>query len=59
VEKPRRARSDRRLFSFPDRVNEVSARLVAGGAALMALVTVALDRHWIAVVIAYGFIAPR
>ncbi|MDX6645623.1 MAG: hypothetical protein QOK40_1350 [Miltoncostaeaceae bacterium] len=46
-----------RLFSFPDPVNEVSARLVAGGAALMALVTVALDQHWITVVIAYGFLA--
>jgi hypothetical protein len=38
-------------------VNEVSARLVAGAAALMAVVTIALDQHWILALMAYGFVA--
>ena len=46
-----------RLFSFPNPVNEVSARLVAGGVVLLALVTVVLDVRWLTVVLAYGFIA--
>lgn len=45
------------LFSFPDPVNEVSARLVAGGVVLMGVATIALDQPWILAVIAYGFIA--
>jgi hypothetical protein len=45
------------LFSFPDPVNEVSARLVAGGVVLMVLATIALDLRWFVPVIAYGFIA--
>ncbi len=48
-------RSD--LFSFPDPVNEVSARLVAGGVVLMSVATIALDQPWFLLVIAYGFIA--
>jgi len=47
----------RRLFSFPNPVNEVSARLVAGGVVLMAVATVALDVPWMTAVIAYGFVA--
>ena len=46
-----------RLFSFPNPVNEVSARLVAGGVVLMALATIVLDQPWLSVVIAYGFVA--
>jgi len=46
-----------RLFSFPDPVNEVSARLVAGGVVLMALATIVLDQPWMTAVIAYGFLA--
>jgi hypothetical protein len=46
-----------RLFSFPDPVNEVSARLVAGGVVLMSVVTIALDQPWLTAVIAYGFVA--
>jgi len=46
-----------RLFSFPDPVNEVSARLVAGGVVLMSTLTIALDQPWLTAVIAYGFIA--
>jgi hypothetical protein len=45
------------LFSFPDPVNEVSARLVAGAVVLMALATIVLDQPWLIVVLAYGFLA--
>ena len=45
------------LFSFPDPVNEISARLVAAGVVVMALATLALDARWFTVVIAYGFLA--
>lgn len=47
----------RRLFSFPDPVNEVSARLVAGGVFLVALATIVFDQPWLTVPIAYGFVA--
>jgi hypothetical protein len=43
------------LFTFPDPVNEVSARLVAGGVVIMSLLTITLDQPWITIVIAYGF----
>jgi hypothetical protein len=46
-----------RLFSFPDPVNEVSARLVAGGVVLMSLATILFDQPWLVAVIAYGFLA--
>src|SRR5579871_2995253 len=45
------------LFSFPNPVNEVSARLVAGGVLVMAILTVALGLKWMTVVLAYGFVA--
>ncbi|MDP9075718.1 MAG: DUF4395 domain-containing protein [Actinomycetota bacterium] len=45
------------LFSFPNPVNEVSARLVAGGVVLMALAATAFDQPWLTIVIAYGFVA--
>jgi len=46
-----------RLLGFPDPVNEVSARLVAGGVATMAVTAVALDWTWLTVLLAYGFVA--
>lgn len=46
-----------RLFSFPDPVNEVSARLVAGGVVAMAAATIIFDVPWLTAVIAYGFAA--
>lgn len=46
-----------KIFSFPNPVNEVSARLVAGGVVLMAAATIVFDQPWITAVIAYGFIA--
>ena len=45
------------LFSFPNPVNEVSARLVAGGVLVMCIVTIAFGLRWATVVIAYGFVA--
>ncbi len=47
----------RALFSFPNPVNEVSARLVAAGVVLMCVLTIALGWHWASVIIAYGFVA--
>jgi len=45
------------VFSFPDPVNEVSARLVAGGVVVMALATIAFDLRWMTPLLAYGFVA--
>jgi Domain of unknown function (DUF4395) len=45
------------LFSFPNPVNEVSARLVAGGVVVMCVLTIAFDLKWATAVIAYGFVA--
>src|SRR3954465_9474118 len=45
------------LFSFPNPVNEVAARLVAGGVVLMCVATIAFDLPWMTAVIAYGFVA--
>ncbi|HZJ28305.1 MAG TPA: DUF4395 domain-containing protein [Acidimicrobiia bacterium] len=47
----------RRLSSFPNPVNEVSARLVAAGVVLMALALLATGWRWIVLVLAYGFVA--
>lgn len=46
----------RRLFSFPDPVNEVSARLVAAGVVALCLATLA-GATWLLAVLAYGFVA--
>ena len=46
-----------RLFSFPDPVNEVSARLVASGVVTMATTAIVLEQRWLTLVIAYGFVA--
>ncbi len=45
----------RGLLSFPDPVNEVSARLVAAGVLAMSLAAIVLDLRWLTIVIAYGF----
>jgi hypothetical protein len=47
----------RSLFSFPNPVNEVSARLVAAGVVVLSVLTIALDLKWMTAVIAYGFVA--
>lgn len=46
-----------RIFGFPDPVNEVSARLVAGGVVGLSVATIALAQPWMTAVIAYGFLA--
>jgi hypothetical protein len=45
------------LFSFPNPVNETSARIVASGAVVMALGVVVLGQTWLLVPLAYGFVA--
>jgi hypothetical protein len=45
------------LFSFPNPVNETSARLVAGSVAVLALLTVAFQQGRLLPVLAYGFLA--
>ncbi|HEY4396942.1 MAG TPA: DUF4395 domain-containing protein [Acidimicrobiia bacterium] len=49
--------SARRLFSFPNPVNELSARLVAAGVLVMAVSAIAFDQPWLLIPIAYGFLA--
>src|SRR5437588_9852066 len=45
------------LFTFPNPVNEVSARVVAAGVVAMTTTTLASRRRWLIVPIAYGFVA--
>jgi hypothetical protein len=47
-----RARS---VFSFPNPVNEVAARVVAGGVVVMCVVAMVLRQQWLLVPLAYGF----
>jgi hypothetical protein len=47
----------RGLLSFPNPVNETSARLVAGSVAVLAVLTVAFQQGWLIPVLAYGFLA--
>jgi hypothetical protein len=49
--------SARRLFSFPNPVNDFSARLVAGGVLAMALAAIVFGQLWLLVPLAYGFVA--
>jgi hypothetical protein len=44
-------------FSFPNPVNEISARLVAAGVVVMCAATLASDQRWFIVLLAYGFVA--
>ena len=43
------------FFSFPNPVNEIAARSVAGGVLVMALVTLLADLPGLLIVITYGF----
>jgi Domain of unknown function (DUF4395) len=45
------------LFSFPNPVNETSARLVAGAVAVIAVLAIAFQQGWLLPVLAYGFVA--
>lgn len=47
----------RRLFSFPDPVNETSARVVAAGVVLQALVFLLTAEGWLLVPLVAGFVA--
>ncbi len=44
-----------RLFSFPNPVNEVAARLVATGVVTMAVLELATHQRWVLIPLAYGF----
>lgn len=46
-----------RLFSFPNPVNETSARLVATGVVLQSIAFLVLREWWVLVPLAYGFVA--
>jgi hypothetical protein len=50
-------RTIREVFSFPDPVNEISARAVASGVVLIALATIVFDQPWLTIPLAYGFVA--
>ncbi len=45
------------LFTFPNPVNETSARLVAAGVVVISVVTIVLNQPWLLLVLAYGFVA--
>ncbi|MFF5171432.1 DUF4395 domain-containing protein [Micromonospora sp. NPDC000089] len=47
----------RSLFSFPNPVNEVAARVVAGGVVALSVAAIVLAQPWLTAVIAYGFVA--
>ena len=47
----------RRLFAFPNPVNEVSARLVAGGVVVLTLEILVGRQPWLIALLAYGFLA--
>jgi hypothetical protein len=47
----------RRLFQFPDPVDETSARLVAAGVVAQAVAFLVLGEGWILIPVVYGFAA--
>jgi hypothetical protein len=47
----------RDIFTFPNPVNEVSARVVGAGVLAMATATLATRRRWLLFPIAYGYVA--
>lgn len=57
VDRPDESTVETSPFGFPDPVNEVSARVVAGGVVLLAVLTIAADLPWLTALIAYGFVA--
>lgn len=46
-----------KLLSFPNPVNETSARLVAAGAVVMGITFAATGNRWVLVALTYGFVA--
>ena len=47
----------RKLFDFPNPVNETSARLVASGVVAQGLVFLAVRQWWVLIPLTYGFLA--
>lgn len=47
----------RTLLTFPNLVNELAARTVAAGVAVLAALTLATGWHWLIVLLAVGFAA--
>lgn len=47
----------RKVFTFPNPVNEVSARLVAAGVVALTLVILGFHQTWLIAVLALGFVA--
>ena len=47
----------RRILSFPNPVNEVAARLVAGMVVILSIVTILVGHPLLFLVLAYGFLA--
>lgn len=45
------------MFSFPNPVNEVAARVVAAGVVLLSVTAIVTGQPWLIAVIAYGFLA--
>ena len=45
------------VFSFPNPVNEVAARMVAGMVVPLSLAIILTDQSWLMFVLAYGFLA--
>ena len=45
----------RKLFSFPNPVNEKAARVVAGGALVEVVIILATGFYWLLIPLAYGF----
>jgi hypothetical protein len=47
----------RKFFTFPNPVNETSARLVASGVVVQAIAFMAIRQGWVLIPLVYGFIA--
>jgi len=47
----------RRLFGFPNPVNDVAARTVATGVIVMAVAALGFDALWLTIPLAFGFVA--
>ena len=47
----------RKLFSFPNPVNEIAARTVAAGVVVLTVVELSTHPRWLLIPLAYGFVA--
>ena len=45
------------VVGFPNPVNEVASRVVAGGVVVVAVVAITTQQPWLSAVLAYGFLA--